>query len=326
MSIKLMKRATFLCPTVTTGGPEAIHQVAQVLNEEGLPTDIAYYGDGGRLRLDGARLVVEQPAENPCLEAYARYRPVVSPGALLRRHHLLVLPEVLAGSAPVFRGASVAVWWLSIDNAPIVADPAALRLLLADREVRHFTQSAYAEDFLRRTGGRGSDPLGDYTDPRFAALRPQAPNVVPGVAYNPAKGAELADAFFAANPGLRGVPIRGMTKDEVADLLCSTQVYVDFGHFPGKDRLPREAAAGGAVVFLRRRGAGAYAEDFPVPDFFRFDEEDLASGELARRIAAVQSEPASFFAQQEPLRTAVQGEQETLRAQVRALLGSRPAA
>jgi hypothetical protein len=321
LSIKLMKRATFLCPSLTTGGPEAIHQVARLLNEEGLPTDIAYYGEGGRLALDGTRLVVQPPVANPCLEAYAHYEPVVSSGALLRRHHLVVLPEVLAGSAPLFRGAAVAIWWLSIDNAPIVGDAAAFRQLLGDRQVRHFTQSEYAADFLARAGLTESDPLGDYTDPRFASLRPQAPNVTPTLAYNPAKGAELADAFFADHPELAGVPIRGMRKDQVEELLRDTQVYVDFGHLPGKDRLPREAAAAGAVVFLRRRGAGAFVEDFPVSDFFRFEEADLGSGSLARRIAAVQADPGPYFTQQEPLRAAVQGEQATLRAQVRALRG-----
>ncbi|MGK5115364.1 hypothetical protein [Geodermatophilus sp. CPCC 205506] len=326
MSIKFVKRVTFLCPALLTGGPEAVHQAAQVLNQEGLPADIAYYGAGGGLRIDGSRLEVTPPAENPCLTEFAHYEPVVCRQALLRRHHLVVLPEVLALQAASIPGASVAVWWLSVDNGLLGVGEAARRSLFADRSVRHFHQSAYAEDFLRGVGVPASYPLGDFTDPRFTAVPSTGPNPEPAVAYNPAKGADLAAAFFGGSPGLRAAPIQGMSKPQIVDLLRSTMVYVDFGHLPGKDRLPREAAASGAVVFVRRLGAGRFAGDFPVPDFFRFDEADVHSGELARRVAAVQAEPGRFWAEQEPFRARISGEREELREQVRRLRGQRQAA
>jgi hypothetical protein len=326
LSLKFVKRVTFLCPAVLTGGPEAVHQAAQMLDQQGLPADIAYYGAGGGLRIDGSRLEVTPPAENPCLTEFAHYEPAVCRQVLLRRHHLVVLPEVLAVQAASFPGASVAVWWLSVDNGLLGVGEPSRRALFADRSVRHFHQSAYAEDFLRGVGVPASYPLGDFTDPRFTAVPSTAPNPEPAVAYNPAKGADLADAFFAGSPGLRPAPIQGMSKSQIVDLLRSTMVYVDFGHLPGKDRLPREGAASGAVVFVRRLGAGRFVGDFPVPDFFRFDEADVHSGELARRVAAVQAEPARFWAEQEPFRTRISGEREELREQVRRLRGQRQAA
>jgi hypothetical protein len=325
MSMGYVKRVTFLCPTVVTGGPEAIHQAAQVLNGQGLPTDIAYYGPGGSLRLDGGQLVCDPPEANRCLTAYERYEPVVCRKALLRRHHLVVLPEVLAIQARLFQRASVAVWWLSVDNGLPGVDEAGRRRFFADRAVKHLHQSAYAEDFLRGWGVT-SEPLADFTDPVFTSVVPEAPNPDPGVAYNPAKGADLAAAFFAQNPEVRGVALRGMSKAEIVESLRRTMVYVDFGHLPGKDRLPREAAASGAVVFLRRLGAGRFAEDFPIPDFFRFDADDVASGELARRVAAVQADPGAFWAQQETFRAGIRAERTEFCDQLLALRGQRRAA
>ena len=326
MFLKHVKRVTFLCPAMTTGGPEAIHQASQVLNRNGMSSDIAYYGGDGSLTIRDGRLECTPPTENPCLSAYAEYEPTICRTALLRPHHLIVLPEVLAGQFGGFGRAAVAVWWLSVDNALNAMDEPTQRALLASRTTRHLHQSAYAEDFLRQVGLPGSQPLADFTTAEFTSYVPTAPNAGPALAYNPAKGADLAAAFFAANPDLGQAPVRGMSRVQAADLMRRTMLYVDFGHLPGKDRLPREAAASGSVVFLRDRGAGHYPADFPVPDFFRFTDAAVHDGELGRRIRSVLADPRAAWSQQQPLRDAIGGERDELDEQVRHLLGRSRAA
>ncbi|GAB3300328.1 hypothetical protein GCM10027451_02490 [Geodermatophilus aquaeductus] len=325
MSIKHAKRVTFVCPIQPTGGPEAIHQASQVLNQQGVRSDILYLGEAN-VTIANGRVTTTPPADNPCLRVYEQYEPRVCTGALLRRHHLFVLPEVYASSHRALAGASVAVWWLSVDNVHVTHNPVELRALMAATSLRHFHQSEYAADFLRGHGVRTSMPLFDYTTPEFTSHEPQGPGPEAGIAYNPVKGADLSAAFFAGHPEHRAVPIQGMTKAQIVDLLRRTSVYVDFGHLPGKDRLPREAAVSGSIVFVRRAGAGLFAEDFPVPDFFRFDDADVHSGELARRVAAVQADPAGYWDQQETFRRAVRGERDELYAQVLALRGRQQAA
>ncbi|MGY1727597.1 hypothetical protein ACI79J_11555 [Geodermatophilus sp. SYSU D01062] len=325
MTIKHVKRVTFVCPIQPTGGPEAIHQASQVLNRQGVRSDILYLGNAN-VTIAGGRVEVVPPPDNPCLRVYEQYEPRVCTGALLRRHHLFVLPEVYASSAFDLAGASVAVWWLSVDNVHVTHDETALRRVFAATSLKHFHQSEYAADFLRRHGVRTSTPLFDYTTPEFTSHEPLGPGPDAGIAHNPVKGADLSAAFFGNHPEHRAVPIQGMSKAEIVDLLRRTSVYVDFGHLPGKDRLPREAAVSGSVVFVRRAGAGRFAEDFPVPDFFRFDDADVHSGELARRVSAVQAEPAPFWAQQETFRRTVRGERDELHAQVAALRGRQQAA
>lgn len=321
-----MKRATFLCPAMTTGGPEAIHQVAQLFAEQGLPTDIAYYGSGGSLSVAEGRLECQPPPVNPCLEAYAGYEPVVCRSALLRPHHLIVLPEVLAGHFAGFGRAGVAVWWLSVDNAVGLMDEVTQRAVVTSPTLRHFHQSAYAADFLRQVGVTTSLPLGDHTTAEFTAHVPTGPNAEPAIAYNPAKGADLAELFFGRHPELLQAPIQGMSRVEMAAFLRRTRVYVDFGHLPGRDRMPREAAASGSVVFLHDRGAGRYQEDFPIPDFFRFTREDVVTGELGARITSVQQDPAPYWAQQDAFRRSIRAERDDLRDQVAQLRGRARAA
>lgn len=325
MSIGYVKRVTFLCPAMITGGPEAIHQASQMLNQQGLPSDIAYYGGDATVGFADGEVRCDPPTVNPCLTTYEQYEPVVCRRILLRRHHLVVLPEPLAGRARMFGRASVAVWWLSVDNALQTLQGIDQQALFADRELKHFHQSAYAADFLRRSGVPDSFPLSDYTDAQFTDHVPQVPNAGRSVAYNPAKGADLAAAFFERSPEVGEVPLRGMSKAEIVAALRQTMVYVDFGHLPGKDRLPREAAASGALVFVRKRGAGLFHDDFPIPDFFRFDEDDIASGELSRRVAAVHDQPGAYWAQQEPFRERIRSERAGLYDDLLALRGKQPA-
>jgi hypothetical protein len=318
--LKHMKRVTFFCPAVTTGGPEAIHQASHALNQEGLPSDIAYYGPGGTLLVKEGRLDVVPPSDNPCTAAYAEYEPVTCHSALLRPHHLIVLPEVLAGQQDSFGRAAVALWWLSVDNSPAATDPSVRRAVTASRSVKHLHQSAYAAEFLGRLGV-SSSPLGDFTTAEFTSHRSTGPNADPAIAYNPAKGADLASEFFSAHPDLVQQPVRGMSRVETATMFRRTMLYIDFGHLPGKDRLPREAAASGSVVFLHDRGAGHHHGDFPVPDFFRFTEADVRSGGLHERVREVQRDPEPFWQEQTLLREGILAERAELVSQVRHLRG-----
>jgi hypothetical protein len=48
-------------------------------------------------------------------------------------------------------------------------------------------------------------------------------------------------------------------------------VYVDFGHAPGLDRIPREALISGLVVITSQTGAFGVEEDWNIPHKFKFN-------------------------------------------------------
>ncbi|MBW3558864.1 MAG: hypothetical protein KY449_03705, partial [Proteobacteria bacterium] len=81
-----------------------------------------------------------------------------------------------------------------------------------------------------------------------------------------------------------------------------------FGHFPGKDRTPREAAASGSVILIHRRGAGAQHEDFPIGERYKFNEQDVLSGALNELVTSVLREPGPAWRDQAPFRDSIRKE------------------
>jgi hypothetical protein len=329
MSLSRYKRVVVLCPAATTGGPEAIHQLAYGLNSAGIECYVAYYGLEHRVRVAPDRLHCDPPGCERLMTRYARYFPRVLDEIALDPSTLVILPEPLARQTASFRACGVAVWWLSVDNAfinnPDFRDREKLRAYFQDREIHHLYQSVYAREWLRANGATRIYDLGDYTSEMFTLQPAKAPSPRVACAYNAAKGSDIAQQFFAGNPGFDALPLKGYSRDELRAIFSERLFYVDFGHMPGKDRLPREAAACGSIVFVHRKGAGRYYDDFPIPDFFKFDLEDVTSGELARRLRQAADAPAEHWAMQGFLRDTVLWERTVFGQQIMRHWGLRPA-
>ncbi|GLS52014.1 hypothetical protein GCM10007886_01960 [Methylobacterium gregans] len=314
-----IRTVTLLCPAMVTGGPQALHQLAFALNRRALPTQLAYYANGGQLVREGDAVRCVAPPQNPCLVAYDKYCPVPAERFALTSDHLVVLPEVLAHLHRAYAPAQAAVWWLSVDNA--FHERAALlnekvRLeLFADRGLRHWAPTFYAREFLRRQGVPEIAMLSDHVDDQFTTWQPEGPGPDAVVAYNPRKGGELAAAFFARHPDLTPRPITGLDRRGVWAAFRRARVYVDFSHFPGREFMPREAAASGAVIFVRNRGAAQFYDDYPLPDAYRFTDAALEDGSLYARVSAALAEPESHWLVQESLRQNVRWEAETFERQ-----------
>ena len=326
MTLRRYEVVTFICPIFVTGGTEAVHQACLALNEAGQPAQIAYVNEGATIARDGNVLHCHAPPRNICLDAFANSRPVVATRVDLRPDCLVIVPEVFALTFDDFLPATFAVWWLSVDNMfhhnPAMLDPATRDRFFARREFLHLYQSHYARAFLRQMQAAQLFALGDVTSEVFTAEVPRRPNQGRAILFNPAKGAALAERFFQLHPELRPFPITGMSKAEMATVFRANGIYIDFGTLPGKDRIPREAAACGALCFLHNVGAGRDSADFPVPDFFRFDEAEIMSGALGARVRAAQAAPDVFWPQQESFRQGIFWEDASFHDEVARLLGA----
>ena len=89
-----------------------------------------------------------------------------------------------------------------------------------------------------------------------------------------------------------------MPQEAVHDALLQSQIFIDFGHHPGKDRVPREAALSGNIVFLHERGAAAFYLDHPLDRFFLFTSADISNGSLYNRVKEALADPDAHFAAQ----------------------------
>jgi hypothetical protein len=254
-----------------TAGPEALHQLVADLNRLGQPAALVYHPFDRRF---------ETPA------------PYVGHGAPVgtwadESGTLVVFPEIFTMEALRIRFAEAAVWWMSVNNFTGVRYGRPWRdklrywkyLLKGKRpwgglnalaHLRHFAQSDYARDFLAAHGIASemlSDPIPVYTTPAYLNELPRrlaSAQRADTILYNPSKGAPITAKLMAAYPEWRFQPLRGLDREQLAQAFLDAKLYIDFGHHPGKDRLPREAALHGCCVITARHGSAANPVDVPI--------------------------------------------------------------
>lgn len=274
-----MNKVQVVCPgNAMTAGPEALHQLVAQIHELGQRAEIVYhpfdrsFDTPAPYRRHGAPV--------------GRYAP--EPGTLI------VFPEIFTTLALRAAPADAAIWWMSVNNftGERYANPLRDRLrywkytlkgrvplggVRALAHLRHFAQSDYAREFLARHGIASeplSDPIPVYTEPAYLAALPQrlaGAHREDAILYNPTKGAPITAGLMAACPRWRFRPLRGLDRDQLAEAFLGAKLYIDFGHHPGKDRLPREAALHGCCVVTARHGSAANAVDVPIPERFKLD-------------------------------------------------------
>lgn len=265
------KKILVCCPGGrATGGPELLHQLVYELRRQGKRAYICYYP------FDRVFDVVE---------AYRHYEVPQAPLSDTRGN-IVVFPEIATHYAKRIASAEVAIWWLSVDNYfGLIRESRlldAMRYLYGlvrgrqgigrMRRYRHFAQSHYAKLFLERRGLR-AEMLTDYLGRQHLAAPSDGSRRDDIIVYNPKKGAKRTARLIAENPDLDFVPIQGMSAAEVRNLLERAKIYIDFGHHPGKDRVPREAAMAGCCVITGRRGSARYDEDLSIPGKYKLSDE-----------------------------------------------------
>lgn len=269
-----------------TGGPEAMHQLCHTLRSLGCESSIIYYSDQINISETHANSI--KPTEKLKF-AYKKYNASHEDSITLNDNDIIIFPEIYAKFATLKLVCKTGIWWLSVDNAinwnTILKYKNISQPIFDSKDIIHFYQSEYAHRYLIDNSAKIIAPLFDYTS---IEMKKWIPNEHFEKSYDvaifPSKGGQLATEFIQKEPNLKYIQIANMSKKQVTQSLASTHIYIDFGNQPGKDRVPREAAACGCLVFLHRQGSAAYYEDSPLDDFFLFTSEDVTSGNLSERI------------------------------------------
>ncbi|MGA0611196.1 hypothetical protein [Caldimonas sp. KR1-144] len=263
----------FAPSSYVTGGPEALHQLVDGLRKLGRKAYISYFPAN---------------ASQDIPEPFAHYDVSVRQPQDLP-HEYVIAPESATYLLRRFRRARRAVWWLSVDYFFGVERLSAWADLLRRvrfalqrrnlsraelRRVDHFCQSRYALDFVHALG-LPAQMLSDYVtsdivSPIHAASRTRR------ILFNPKKGIATTQRLMRQMPDVEFMALRGLSRFEMSATLQSSMLYMDFGHHPGKDRMPREAAASGCCVITGRRGSAGFQEDLPIPDAYKLDESSDA--------------------------------------------------
>ena len=216
------------CPSnCATGGPEAIHQFVSIMDHlDEVDAFVWFWG----------------ASESPMPKEYRHYGCRFVTEIPDGFDGVLVFPEIWANETLRYSQYTRAVWWLGVDAYASWTAPSECGAFLNDDSIVHIAQSEYARDFLKKLGVKRVLKCDDTVNSDFYA---DYDYIERGndVLYNPAKATSFMQEIIDACPDITFKPITGMTRAEVIDTMHHSKLYVDFGEFPGRERMPREAVA-----------------------------------------------------------------------------------
>ena len=271
-----IRKIQIVCPAnAVTGGPESLHNLVAVLQSLGEDASIVYYPFNIR-------------AKTP--DVYRHYGVAVD-AFDDSRSTLVILPEIYYSLLRNIKNAKTAIWWLSLDNflerkyhnwrdkvRYFIKIIKRERPLFGVKGIRcnfHLSKSYYDENYLNRRGiktFRLAGPISNfYLNAAQARVHHNAGRK-PEILYNSKKGTRATDILRKNLHELNFKSLGGMSEGELAAIYGEGMLYVDFGHHPGRERMPREAAVMGCCVVTGRLGSAGNEFDIPIPPNFKIDQ------------------------------------------------------
>lgn len=257
-----------ICPAnVATGGPELLHQLGYKLNLLGFQAKMMYLN--------------ASPNADPACEPYKKYNVPWSIRLTPAPDDFIIVPELCIPLLPQLHAYKCAVWWLSVNNA--IYDDPLITYMQNQENLFHFAQSYYAINHLKNNLHIASEKiyhLSDYLNSEFFLHEPGSDSTGREniVLFNPKKGFKnTSELISRSDYRIKWQALSGLTPFGMRETLKKAKIYIDFGAHPGKDRIPREAAMCGCCVLTNRQGAAAYREDVPLPETYKFSEQDSDS-------------------------------------------------
>jgi len=269
---------------VVTGGPEDLYQIAE--NLRGLFPHIQVY-----------MYYIDRPGmDNPVAEPYAHFGIERAMDIEDSENNVLILPEKYTTKLGELTHIQKVVWWLSLDNyyfSPSISnrkrwfnsmmlrrfgsqhfmfmDKAQLKTILW-----HMTQSYRAHLHLMRKGIPHVYHMADHVVPEFANYKINESIKEDIVVYNSKQGLAFTQKLIATSPDITFISIsptdRRLSDEDQRALLARAKVYIDLGHHPGGQRLPKEAALHGCCVITSKKGSANCFDDVPIPPDFKFNQ------------------------------------------------------
>ena len=259
-----MNKTIISCPYYETGGPEALHQLCDAINNNGGEAYIWYHGE-------------KYDKPHP---AYAHYNIKLIENLIDEEGYNIVFPESEGKIVPNIKKAKIYFWWLSANNEILINnDFEYYGNSFQNPNIIHLYQSYWALYHLWNKEAIKYLPLFDFINDNF--IKQSLSNTSSKedvVCFNPKKGYEYTSQIINLLPQVKFVPLINMSRDQVIDTLKKSKIYIDFGYHPGKDRFPREAALMNNIVISGFRGSAMFYNDMPIdPLKYKFNVEDMVS-------------------------------------------------
>lgn len=277
----------------TSGGPETLHQFAHQLKQLGCEAYVHYIDD--------------KNASIP--KKFEKYDVKVVNVIEDKKENVLIVPESFTDFLDEYKNIRKCIWWLSLDfylltlpwnrtiytckkyRVPLFLSPLMYLVLFMSKKLRHrvyrFKQKKdkvfhlynceYVKDYLIKKGVSEERMLylcGPLRNEYFE----QEVNMGAKenyILYNPRKGYEFTKKIIKRcnelNKKYKFVPIQNMTPSQIVELMKKAKLYIDFGYFPGPERIPREAVMLKCNIITSNIGSAKNSQDVLVPSQYKFD-------------------------------------------------------
>lgn len=301
-----------LCPPSTiTGGPDALHQMVYYLNIIGTNAKITYIRT-----FKNEKIGIPDPYKI-YVASFCYLDEVLDSEDIS-----LIIPETASYYGKRFKKAKKYLWWLSVDNN-IKRSKLLFKIMYLltlplrvykhkkfystnfvtkvkynlnqnsysfsneDKNITHLCASYYAYDYVSK---KTSNTVYKAIEPISKAFLDFYKNDKCGtnkenlVIYNPVKCGEFVNELKKNCNRLTFLAIQGMSQKELIENYKKAKVYIDFGPFPGAERMPKEAVLYGCTILTGKHGASAFYGDVPIPDEFKINEEVVCIDEINNKI------------------------------------------
>lgn len=327
------------CPAgIVTGGAELLHQLVDYLRNHNRDAYIVYFGE----------------KEHAVPSDYLCYNIELSEEIDDAKHNIEVIYEGIFNTVYDRKNTQKVLWWLSVDNfylysksflhpldyseynkkeggemyvKLLVKGCLTMRNLLKNKltiqklsqlDAVNAYQSEYAQWWLEKHNFPQILPLKDYINiDHCKSFDKSIKEDI--VLYNPKKGLEFTKKLINASSDIQWIPLQGMRREQLIDVMKRAKVYVDFGYHPGKDRLPRECAMNGCCVITGKRGSAAFFEDVSVEEKYKFDEHTAQIKDIIATIRWTLYNYDKAIDDYQYYRASIAYEKEEFEAQIRKL-------
>ena len=306
-------------PAVSTGGPEALHQLGFILKTAlNKDIEIFYY---------------PSIIQNPIHKNYEKYSLNFTNSIEDSSDNLIIIPEYFNFLIKTldYNKIKKAIWWLSIDNyigsrfrsknSKLLRSIYKIPFNLIDninsftnyyfgiytieeylkliykfknfnnlRELKqadfHLAQSNYAYNYLKNKFDLVeylSDFIRDDLLYNIDLSKTKKENII---CYNPQKSNRFMNLLIKKT-SFKFIPLINLDNRKIKEILLKSKIYMDIGSHPGKDRLPREACLLGNCVITNIKGSALNYEDISIPNEFKFRENNKNINNIISKIEVI---------------------------------------
>ena len=315
------------CPANTkTGGPEALHQLAFYMRSVGLKAFIVYYGQGF--------------PKSQTIKEYLQYTPHVIQYQDIEdsSNNYVIAPENAPWCLNRFRKSHRCIWWLSLHANEVKKGSFNDYIKYFKRKILHknvdnfrfitynpnkcWHLCASKHTFIYVSAHYNRSRVDYLVEPISLDFLKMGNEDLPTnrediVLYNPAKPSSIMTELLKRGR-FNYIPLKGFSPKELAEKYKQAKLYVDFGHFGGPERMPKEAVYFGCNILVANHNAASNDFDVAIPTKYKVDDREKVEN-IEQRINEMLDNYDLYYHDFDSFRTKIQNLEHNFVKQITSL-------